>query len=131
MWARIIPDKHEGCENLSITFSDSSSSHLKSKIDEWQWNFGDGNVQTLNSKTSPIHTYASPGIYKAYLIVKDNGRGLSQKQFEKVIKPKKDETKESEMALGLSISNVIFKEHGFEMSCDKREIGTEIKIKIK
>lgn len=72
MWARIIPDKHEGCENLSITFSDSSSSHLKSKIDEWQWNFGDGNIQTLNSKTSPIHTYASPGIYKAYLIVKDN-----------------------------------------------------------
>ena len=66
-----------------------------------------------------------------YLIVKDNGRGLSQKKFEKVIKPKKDETKESEMALGLSISNVIFKEHGFEMSCDKKEIGTEIKIKIK
>lgn len=66
-----------------------------------------------------------------YLVVKDNGRGLTQKQFEKVIKPKKDETKESEMALGLSISNVIFKEHGFEMTCDKKEIGTEIKIKIK
>jgi len=66
-----------------------------------------------------------------HLIVKDNGRGLSQKQFEKVIKPKKDETKESEMALGLSISSVIFKEHGFEMSCEKKEIGTEIKIKIK
>ena len=70
-------------------------------------------------------------IEEDYLVVKDNGRGLTQKQFEKVIKPKKDETKESEMALGLSISNVIFKEHGFEMSCDKKEIGTEIKIKIK
>ena len=77
MWARIIPDKHEGCENLSITFSDSSSSHMKSKIDEWQWNFGDGTVQTLNSKSSPIHTYASPGIYKAYLIVKDNDYNCS------------------------------------------------------
>ena len=70
-------------------------------------------------------------IEEDYLVVKDNGRGLTQKQFEKVIKPKKDETKESEMALGLSISNVIFKEHGFEMFCDKKEIGTEIKIKIK
>jgi gliding motility-associated-like protein len=77
MWARIIPDKHEGCENLSITFSDSSSSHMKSKIDEWQWNFGDGTVQTLNSKTTPIHTYASPGIYKAYLIIKDNDYNCS------------------------------------------------------
>jgi len=70
-------------------------------------------------------------IEEDYLVVKDNGRGLTQKQFEKVIKPKKDETKESEMALGLSISNVIFKEHGFEMSCDKKEVGTEIKIKLK
>jgi signal transduction histidine kinase len=70
-------------------------------------------------------------IEEDYLVVKDNGRGLTQKQFEKVIKPKKDENKESEMALGLSISNVIFKEHGFEMFCDKKEIGTEIKIKIK
>ncbi len=77
MWARIIPDKHEGCENLSITFSDSSSSHMKSKIDEWQWNFGDGTVQTLNSKTTPIHTYASPGIYRAYLIIKDNDYNCS------------------------------------------------------
>lgn len=72
MWARIIPDKHEGCENLSITFSDSSSSHLKSKIDEWKWNFGDGtNPVTLNTKTSPMHTYTKAGIYKAYLIIKD------------------------------------------------------------
>ena len=66
-----------------------------------------------------------------FLVVKDNGRGLTQKQFEKIIKPKKSETKENEVGLGLSISNVIFKEHGFEMFCDNKNGGTEIKIKLK
>ena len=66
-----------------------------------------------------------------FLVVKDNGRGLTQKQFEKIIKPKKSETKENEGGLGLSISNVIFKEHGFEMFCDNKNGGTEIKIKLK
>ena len=72
MWARIIPDKHEGCKNLSVTFSDSSTSHLKSKIDYWEWNFGDGTKQTVNSKASQSHTYNNPGIYYASLIIKDN-----------------------------------------------------------
>ena len=65
------------------------------------------------------------------LIIQDNGRGLTKKQFEKVIKPSKEEKEEGEMGLGLSISNVIFKEHGFEMSCDKNDIGTKITIKLK
>lgn len=63
------------------------------------------------------------------LIIQDNGVGLTQKQFEKIIKPKKIEKKEE--GLGLSISNVILKEHGFEMTCDKNNIGTKIIIKIK
>lgn len=67
-----------------------------------------------------------------YLVVEDNGRGLSQKQFEQIIKPKRNEVDDKEEnGLGLSISNVIFKEHGFEMSCDKNDIGTKIKIKLK
>jgi K+-sensing histidine kinase KdpD len=66
------------------------------------------------------------------IVIQDNGRGLTKKEFEKVIKPKKEEKEEGvEMGLGLSISNVIFKEHGFEMSCDKNDIGTKIKIKLK
>lgn len=63
------------------------------------------------------------------LIIQDNGVGLTQKQFEKIIKPKKIEGKEE--GLGLSISNVILKEHGFKMTCDKNNIGTKITIKIK
>ncbi len=65
------------------------------------------------------------------LVVQDNGRGLTRKQFEKIIKRKREEQEEGEMGLGLSISNVIFKEHGFEMLCDKNDIGTKIIIKLK
>lgn len=72
MWARFIPSVHQGCKDLTVTFSDSSSSHMKSKIDVWQWDFGDGVKQTINSKTSPKHTYTTPGKYYATLIVKDN-----------------------------------------------------------
>ena len=67
-----------------------------------------------------------------YLVVEDNGRGLSQKQFEQIIKPKRNDAEDKEeTGLGLSISNVIFKEHGFEMSCETNDIGTKIKIKLK
>jgi gliding motility-associated-like protein len=72
MWARIIPDVHQGCKDLTVTFADSSTSHIKSKIDQWFWDFGDGTKQTLNSKTKPSHTYKTPGIYQASLIIKDN-----------------------------------------------------------
>ncbi len=77
MWARIIPNKHDGCKDLSVTFSDSSTSHIKSTIDVWQWDFGDGTKQTVNAKTKPIHTYKNPGIYFATLIIKDNDYNCS------------------------------------------------------
>ena len=77
MWARIIPDIHEGCKDLNVTFTDISTSHLKSTIDVWQWDFGDGTKQTLNAQSKPIHTYKTPGIYYATLIVKDNDYNCS------------------------------------------------------
>lgn len=60
-----------------------------------------------------------------YLIVEDNGKGMTQKQFEKYSKPKT-----SESGLGISISIAILKEHGFDVDCEKSS-GTKIKIKIK
>ena len=66
-----------------------------------------------------------------FLVVKDNGVGLTNKEFEKIIKNKNNNDNKSEVGLGLNISNVIFKEHGFEMFCNKQDVGTEIKIKIK
>lgn len=67
------------------------------------------------------------------LIIQDNGRGLTQEEFEQLSQPytRKENQKEPGTGLGLNICIAILKEHKFEISCEKNEIGTKIKIKIK
>ena len=65
--------------------------------------------------------------------VEDNGRGFTQKQFEKQLKKyatKKEESKD-EKGLGLNICVAILEEHGFKLTCEKIDTGTKMKIKIK
>jgi signal transduction histidine kinase len=74
-------------------------------------------------------------IYMEYehLVIQDNGRGLSQQQFEKVLfsyASKKTEADEEASGLGLNICQAILSEHGFEMSCEKIDVGTKMKIKL-
>jgi len=70
-----------------------------------------------------------------YLIVQDNGRGMSQADFEKVLysySKKKNKDIDAEISgLGLNICLAILTEHGFNLTCEKNEIGTKIKINIK
>lgn len=68
-----------------------------------------------------------------YLIIEDNGRGFSQKQFEKHLTKysKKADVTGEEKGLGLNISVAILEEHGFKLVCEKIESGTKMKIKIK
>lgn len=70
---------------------------------------------------------------KEYIYVQDNGRGMSQEDFEKLSQPyvRKEGQKEGGTGLGLNICVAILKEHGFTMYCEKNNIGTKIKIKIK
>jgi len=67
------------------------------------------------------------------IILQDNGRGMSQKEFEKLSQPytRKEGQKESGSGLGLNICIAILQEHGFTLTCEKNEIGTKMKIKIK
>ena len=67
------------------------------------------------------------------LAVQDNGRGMTQEEFETLSKPytRREGQKESGSGLGLNICVAILKEHGFSVSCEKNETGTKIKIKIK
>ena len=65
-----------------------------------------------------------------YIIVQDNGVGMTNEEFKKHIKSFSKEDK-GEIGLGLNISIAILKEHGFELECEKNEIGTKMKIKIK
>lgn len=68
------------------------------------------------------------------LFIEDNGRGLSQSDFDYLSKPyvRKEGQAESGTGLGLNICIAILSEHGFSIKCDKLpEIGTQIKIKLK
>jgi PAS domain S-box-containing protein len=67
------------------------------------------------------------------LIVQDNGRGMTQEEFDYLSKPytRKTNQKESGTGLGLNICVAILSEHGFKLSCEKNDIGTKMKIKIK
>lgn len=67
------------------------------------------------------------------LYVQDNGRGMTQEDFDYLSKPytRKDSQKESGTGLGLNICVAILMEHGFKITCEKNETGTKIKIKIK
>jgi signal transduction histidine kinase len=68
-----------------------------------------------------------------YVYIQDNGRGITQEDFEHLSKPytRKEGQKESGTGLGLNICVAILEEHGFEITCEKNETGTKMKIKIK
>jgi PAS domain S-box-containing protein len=67
-----------------------------------------------------------------FLVVQDNGRGMTNEEFKQLSKPyaRKDGQKESGTGLGLNICVAILKEHGFNIICEKNDIGTKMKIKI-
>ena len=68
------------------------------------------------------------------LAIQDNGRGMSQDDFNNLSIPykRKNGQKESGSGLGLNICTAILNEHGFKISCENpKEGGTKIKIKIK
>jgi len=66
------------------------------------------------------------------ICIQDNGRGITQEDFEHLSKPyvRKEGQKESGSGLGLNICVAILKEHGFDITCEKNEIGTKMKIKV-
>ena len=67
------------------------------------------------------------------IYVQDNGRGITQEDFDNLSKPytRKEGQKESGTGLGLNICVAILEEHGFNITCEKNKIGTKMKIKIK
>lgn len=84
-----------------------------------------------DSETKIVAVYMDS---EEWISIQDNGRGLSQKDFEELSKPyaRKKGQKESGTGLGLNICVAILEEHGFLITCEKtKDGGTKIRIKIK
>jgi parallel beta-helix repeat protein len=60
-------DVTSGDDPLEVTFTDQSTQG-SGIIDEWNWDFGDGNNSTLQN---PAHIYETPGTYTVSLTVTD------------------------------------------------------------
>lgn len=59
-----------GCAGLTTTFNDLSTNDGINSIVSWQWNFGDGTIQTF-SGAPYLHTYSIPGTYSVKLKITD------------------------------------------------------------
>lgn len=59
-----------GCNGLTTTFNDLSVPDGTNPILSWQWNFGDGNIQTYSSPPF-THTYTATGTFNVTLQVTD------------------------------------------------------------
>jgi len=69
-----------------------------------------------------------------HLAIIDNGRGMSQEDFDKLSQPyvRNENQKESGSGLGLDITSAILQEHGFSLTVHlQEEGGTMMKVKIK
>jgi PAS domain S-box-containing protein len=66
------------------------------------------------------------------IIVEDNGRGMTQREFEEYSKPyaRKHGNRESGSGLGLNICIAIIKEHGWDLSLVKFRNGTKLQISL-
>jgi PAS domain S-box-containing protein len=68
------------------------------------------------------------------MAIQDNGRGISQEDFDYLSKPytRKEGQREPGTGLGLNICTAILEEHNFEIKCKKAaECGTIMMIKVK
>jgi len=83
-----------------------------------------------DSSTKYINIYLED---KDTIIIKDNGRGMSQEEFLLLSQPyeRRENQQEKGTGLGLNICISILEEHGYKITAEKLELGTKLRIKLK
>jgi len=81
-----------------------------------------------DSATKIVHIFVENNDF----VIQDNGRGMSQKDFETWSQPyvRKEGQAEAGSGLGLNICTAIMEEHGFKITVEKLDKGTKIKIRL-
>ena len=67
------------------------------------------------------------------IAIEDNGRGMTQEEFTLLSQPyeRREDQQEKGTGLGLNICISILKEHGYDITAEKLELGTKLRIKLK
>ncbi len=76
--AVFFPSVAQGCAPLSVTFSDSSTSH--NSIVQWKWHLGNGSIITSNANTAQTVVFNQPGHYASYLVI-TNAAGCTDTSY--------------------------------------------------
>lgn len=79
-WARFVPDLHQGCAPLTVTFSDSSTTNPLEPLSTWFWEYGDGTTNTFTNKGPHSHVFTNPGKYDVKLII-TNSKGCKDTSY--------------------------------------------------
>ena len=69
--AKFAASAYDVCVNNSINFIDSSTASSFNPIRKWEWDYGDGRLDTLFSPPF-IHSYTGEGTYKPFLKITDS-----------------------------------------------------------
>ena len=79
---------------------------------------------------SPKNQYVKVYMESEWLIIEDNGRGITQEEFDLLSMPykRKEEQYEEGSGLGLNICIAILEEHGYIIRVTKLDVGTKIAI---
>lgn len=96
-------------------------------------NFIRNGLKYNDSGTKWVKIYHEGSYHKgSFIIIEDNGRGLTGEEFIEFSKPytRKEGQKESGTGLGLNISIEILKEHGYKVFAQKTDNGTKIHIQL-
>lgn len=67
--ALYMPDVIDGCAPLTVTFADSSDS--REEIILWEFDYGDGTMDTFTNDDDHTHTYTEPGVYETVLNIQN------------------------------------------------------------
>jgi gliding motility-associated-like protein len=67
--ATFVADVVSGCSPVCVNFTDLSTILAPANIVAWDWDFGDGNISSVQN---PSHCYTTPGIYTVILSVKSD-----------------------------------------------------------
>lgn len=97
------------CFQLPVVFRDTSKPSGNSSIASWEWNFGDGKIETYTQGGTVSHIYDNPGYYTVTLKVRDaSGCVSSYSNFSRNVVVKGPKAAFSASSVNVPLNTVVY-----------------------